>query len=112
MVAEGIETDVVHPTEEGMQVLQGGKKSEEHKEKLTFKGFQGRDFPDFAQESQGDEKEVMERKRVSSFAKGSSKKRTPAKKKKKRNEEKKLRRRRQEACRALTMQERPMSIQS
>ena len=101
LVAEGIETEVVHPTEEGMQVLRGGRKSKGHKEQLMFRGFQGRDFREFTRETQEDEKEVMERKRVNIFTKG-SKKRTPAKKKKKkRNEKRKLRRRKQEACRAL-----------
>ena len=80
LVGEGIETEVVNPTGEGMQVLQRGKKSEGHKERLTFRGFQGRAFQEFTQESQEDEKEVMERKRVNIFAKG-SKKRTPAKNK-------------------------------
>ena len=100
LVGEGIETEVVNPTGAGMQVLQRGKKSEGHKERLTFRGFQGRAFQEFTQESQEDEKEVMERKRVNIFAKG-SKKRTPAKNKKKRNEKKKLRRSKQEARRAL-----------
>jgi hypothetical protein len=55
-----------------MQVLQGGKKSEGHKERLTFREFQGRAFQEFTQECQEDEKEVMERKRANIFAKGST----------------------------------------
>ena len=99
LVAEGIETEIVRPTEEGMQVLQGVRKSKGHKEQLTLRGFQGRDFQEITQETQEVEKEVMERKRVNISTKESTK-RTPAKKKK-RNEKRKLKRRKQEACRAL-----------
>ena len=56
LVGEGIGMEVVHPTEEGIQVLQGGRKSKGHKEKLTFRGFQGQAFREFTQETQEDEK--------------------------------------------------------
>ena len=101
LVAEGIETEVIAENKGGgLRLHQGGQKSGSYKEQLTFKGFGGKQFEDFTQETKEDEEAVMNKQRVDIHGKATKKKRTPGKKMK-RNLKRKLKRQQQEACRAL-----------